>query len=43
MKSKYEFVSRDGFQTEILVDRDAQGREISTIRIQGMKSEASND
>lgn len=37
MKSKYEFISRDGYETEILVERDINGREIACIRIQGMK------
>lgn len=37
MKTKYEFISRDGYETEIIVYCDQNGRELSTIRIQGMK------
>ena len=36
MKSKYSFVSRDGYETEILVELDSNGHETNTIRIQGM-------
>lgn len=39
MKSKYDFISRDGYETEIIVQRDETGRELSTIRIQGMRRE----
>lgn len=35
--AKYEFVSRDGYDTTLLVTLDNAGHVIRAIRIQGMK------